>query len=149
MKLAHVNLVARDAKTLAAFYVNIFQCEYLREPKILSGAKVSKGNGVPNSEIYSIWLKLPDCDAPFLEIHRHTVTCERKQPRVNEPGFGHLSFQMADIHAVLSAITDAGGTQIGEVTDLGSVSRPLLIVYARDPEGNILELEQTCDQLKG
>lgn len=148
MKLSHINIVARDAETLAAFYVNVFKCEYLRAPKVLSGEKVSRGNGLPGSEIYSIWLSLPDCDAPFLEIHEHTVTHDRKQPRVNEPGFGHLSFQMGDVGAVLAAVIEAGGAQIGEITDFGSEDKPFLIAYARDPEGNILELEQRCDQRK-
>lgn len=142
MKLAHINLVARDAKTLAAFYVNVFKCEYLREPKVLSGEKVSRGNGLPNSEIYSIWLKFPGRDAPFLEIHEHKVTHDRQQPKVNEPGFGHLAFQVDDINAVMSAILEAGGAQNGEITDFGAPGRPLLITYARDSEGNILELEQ-------
>lgn len=146
MKFAHINLVARDAEALAAFYVNVFKCEYLREPQVLSGEKVSRGNGLPNSKIYSIWLKLPDCSAPFLEIHEHQVTYDREQPRVNEPGFGHLSFQMGDISAVLSAAIEAGGVQIGEITDFGSADKPFLIAYARDPEGNILELEQPCIQ---
>jgi predicted enzyme related to lactoylglutathione lyase len=148
VKLTHINLVARDAETLAAFYVNVFKCEYLREPKVLSGEKVSRGNGLPNSEIYSIWLKLPDCDAPFLEIHEHKVTHDRKQPRVNEPGFGHLSFQMEDITSVQSAIVEAGGARVGEITDFGSADKPFLIAYVRDPEGNILELEQPCNQPK-
>lgn len=142
MKLAHINLVARNAEALAAFYVNVFKCEHLREPKVLSGEKVSRGNGLPNSEIYSIWLKFPDCDAPFLEIHEHKVTHDRKRPRVNEPGFGHISFQMGDISAGLSEIIAAGGTQVGEIVDFGTAAKPFLIAYARDPEGNILELEQ-------
>lgn len=142
MKLAHINLVARDAEALAAFYVNIFKCEQLREPRILSGEKVSCGNGISNSEIYSIWLKFPGIDAPFLEIHQHSVTHDRSLPRVNEPGFGHLSFQMDDIGFVLSEIIKAGGSQIGEITDFGTTDKPFLIAYTRDPEGNVLELEQ-------
>lgn len=142
MRFAHINIVARNAEALASFYVNIFKCEYLREPKVLLGEKVSKGNGLPNSEIYSIWLRLPGCEAPFLEIHQHKLTYDRNRPRVNEPGLGHLSFQMEDIRAVLGAAIEAGGAQIGEITDFGSANRPFLIVYARDPEGNILELEQ-------
>ncbi|MGG6893691.1 VOC family protein [Rhizobium sp. BR 315] len=142
MKLAHINLVARDAEALAAFYVNVFQCEHLREPRILSGEKVSRGNGVSNSEIYSIWLKFPGIDVPFLEIHQHNVTHDRSLPRVNELGFGHLSFQMEDIGIVLSAITNAGGSQIGEITDFGTSDKPFLIAYTRDPEGNVVELEQ-------
>ncbi|WP_026617501.1 VOC family protein [Ensifer aridi] len=148
MKLTHTNLVARGADTLARFYVDVFKCEYLREPKVLSGEKVSRGNGLPNSEIYSMWLKLPGCHAPFLEIHEHKVTHDGKQPRVNEPGFGHLSFQMGDINAVLLAIMEAGGARVGEITDFGSTDKPSLIAYARDPEGNILELEQPCNHTK-
>lgn len=142
MKLAHINIVARDADVLAAFYVNVFRCEYLRGPRTLSGENVSRGNGISNSEIYSIWLKLPGIDVPFLEIHQHKVTHDRSLPRVNEPGFGHISFQMDDIDFVLSAIINGGGSQIGEITDFGTADQPFLIVYARDPEGNVLELEQ-------
>jgi predicted enzyme related to lactoylglutathione lyase len=142
MKLAHINLVARDAEELAAFYANVLGCTFLREPRLLSGEKVSRGNGIANSEIYSIWLKFPELECPFLEIHEHKATCDRDQPRVNEPGFGHLSFQMKDVSGMLTQIIQAGGAQIGEITDLGTAEKPFLIAYARDPEGNILELEQ-------
>lgn len=143
MKLAHINLVARNAEALASFYINVLKCEHLRAPKVLSGEKVSRGNGVANSEIYSIWLKFPELDRPFLEIHQHNATFDREPPRVNEPGFGHLAFQMKDISGILSQIIQAGGAQIGEITDFGTAEKPFLIAYARDPEGNVLELEQT------
>ncbi|WP_429807425.1 VOC family protein [Ensifer sp. B1-9] len=146
MKLAHINLVARDADALAAFYVNVLKCELLREPRMLSGEKVSKGNGIANCEIYTIWLKFPAIDRPFLEIHEHKIMHDRSQPRVNEPGLGHLSFQMEDIRVALSAIIQAGGSQIGEITDFGTEDKPYLIAYARDPEGNVLELEQTRNE---
>jgi catechol 2,3-dioxygenase-like lactoylglutathione lyase family enzyme len=142
MKLAHINLVARNAEALAAFYTSVMKCELLRGLKVLSGEKVSRGNGLSNSKINSIWLKFPELEHPFLEIHEHTVTHHRDQPRVNEPGFGHLSFQMEDIGDALSKIIKAGGTQIGQVTDFGAPDEPYLIAYARDPEGNVLELEQ-------
>ena len=142
MKLAHINLVARNAEAHAAFYMNVIKCESLREPKMVSGEKVSRGNGISNSEIYTIWLTFPELERPFLEIHEHKVTHDRDQPRVNEPGFGHLSFQMEDISVVLAEIIQAGGAQIGEITDFGTPDKPFLIAYARDPEGNVLELEQ-------
>ncbi|QCL96091.1 VOC family protein [Agrobacterium tumefaciens] len=142
MRLAHINLVARNAKLLAAFYVNVMKCDVLREPKMLSGEKVSRGNGLSNSEILTIWLKFPELEWPFLEIHEHRVHLHRDQPRVNEPGFGHLAFQVEDISDTLSNIIEAGGAQIGKITDFGTPEMPYLIAYARDPEGNVLELEQ-------
>ena len=143
MRLAHINLVARNAETLAAFYVNVMKCDLLRELKMLSGNSVSRGNGLPNSEIRSIWLKFPELEKPFLELHEHKVTRHRDQPRVNEPGFGHLAFQIEDISRTLGNIIEAGGAQIGQITDFGTREVPYLIAYARDPEGNVLELEQT------
>ncbi|WP_261324945.1 VOC family protein [Rhizobium leguminosarum] len=142
MRLAHINLVARDAEALAAFYVKVMKCDVLREPKTLSGGKVSRGNGLSNCEIRTIWLKFPELERPFLEIHEHTVTHHRARPRVNEPGFGHSAFQMEDISDTLSNIIQAGGAQIGQITDFGTPEMPYLIAYARDPEGNVLELEQ-------
>jgi len=146
MRLVHINLVARDADRLAAFYVTVFKCEILRQPTLLSGEKVSRGNGLAQSEIYAIWLTLPGCETPFLELHQHKVTHDRSLPRVNEPGFGHLSFETEDLRGALSAIVDAGGSRVGEITNFGSEEMPVLITYARDPEGNILELEQACSQ---
>ena len=142
MRLAHINLVARDVEALAGFYVNVMKCDVLRELKILSGEHVSRGNGLSNSEIRSIWLKFPGLEQPFLELHEHIVTHPRDQPRVNEPGFGHLAFQIEDVSSTLSNIINAGGKQIGQITDFGTPEMPHLIAYARDPEGNVLELEQ-------
>ncbi|NSX87678.1 VOC family protein [Agrobacterium tumefaciens] len=143
MRLSHINLVARNVETLAAFYVNVMECVVLRAPKTLSGENVSRGNGLSNSEIRTIWLKFPQLERPFLEIHEHRLIHHRSEPKVNEPGFGHLAFQMEDIGNVLSKIIEAGGAQIGQITDFGTPENPYLIAYARDPEGNILELEQT------
>ncbi len=57
---------------------------------------------------------------------------------MNEPDFDHLSF----VSVMLSQIIQAGGAQIGDITDFGAAEKPFLIVYARHPEGNVLELEQ-------
>jgi len=142
VKLAHINIVARNADRLATFYVDVLGCEILRKPKLLTGAKVSQGNGLQGSDIYSIWLKFPGCTEPFLEIHEHSLKLDRHPPCVNEPGFGHLSFQVIDIHEMLAAIVGSGGKKLGEVTNFGTEERPFLIVYTRDLEGNIIELEQ-------
>ena len=88
------------------------------------GTYVSLGNGLPNSEIYSIWLRLPGLERPFLEIHQHKVTHDRPQPRVNEPGFAHLSFETDDIYAALPATIGAGGAPLGEVAVLGRMESP-------------------------
>ena len=142
MRLAHLSIVARDADRLAEFYRKVFKCRDRRASQILSGEKVSRGNGLPNTEIYSIWLTLPGIEEMFLEIHQYRQIADRPLPRVNEPGYAHLSFEVEDIRAIRDDIIRAGGRDQGKITNLGTVDTPFLAVYMRDPEGNIIELEQ-------
>ena len=142
MKLRHISLTAKDADRLSAFYRSVFGCHDIRPPMMLSGDRVSKGNGLPNAQIYAIWLAFPSAADPFLEILQYTQTENRPLPRVNEPGFGHIAFEVANLQETLTAILDNGGSLQGEITNFGTEASPYLIIYVRDPEGNILELEQ-------
>lgn len=142
MKLKHVSIVARDADRLADFYKTVFGCVDRRPRKILSGEKISQGNGLPNSEIYSAWLNLPGVNVPFLEILEYKLFHDRSIPMVDETGYGHIAIEVEDIRATMAAVFEAGGAALGEITDLGTADAPCLVVYARDLEGNILELEQ-------
>ena len=142
MRLLHVSLTARNADQLSSFYKEVFGFVERRAPKRLSGTAVSRGNGLPNNDIYSIWLDFPADNEPFLEIMEYTVPAERGIPAVNDPGFGHLAFEVCDLQQTIEKVLRFGGGLQGEVTNFGSEERPQLIVYARDREGNILELEQ-------
>jgi predicted enzyme related to lactoylglutathione lyase len=66
----------------------------------------------------------------------------RSLPVVNEPGFGHMAFLVDDVDAALAAVRSAGGGAVGQIstTEVKGVGS-LRVVYARDPEGNILELQ--------
>lgn len=142
MKLTHISMVARDADKMSAFYTAVFGCEEYRSPRTLSGEAVSRGNGQPNSEIYSIWLKFPAQEKPFFELLEYKSSTDRPEPQVDEHGFRHLSFETNDIQTTITKIFEAGGSRLGEITNFGTTDEPFLIVYVRDCEGNILELEQ-------
>jgi len=142
MKFSHISMVARDTDRLADFYKAVFGCEDTVRRWTMSGEAVSRGNGVPNSEIYAAWLSLPGADGPFLEIFQYKTIEDCPAPPVNRPGYGHLSFEVENIDAIFDAVIEAGGMPLGEITDLGTEQAPVLCVYVRDPEGNIIELEQ-------
>lgn len=142
MRLLHVSLTARDADQLSAFYKGAFGFVDRRAPMRLSGETVSRGNGLPGNDIYSIWLNLPSEKQPFLEIMEYAESTHKCIPAVNEPGFGHLAFEVCDLNQTIEKLLRFGGALQGEITNFGSGERPHLIVYARDSEGNILELEQ-------
>ncbi|MCV2889177.1 VOC family protein [Ruegeria aquimaris] len=142
MKLAHISITARDADRLAAFYVAAFNCTPSRAPVTLTGARIVAGCSLPQASIRSLWLRFPGVEYPFLELHQHRQTLERGLPQVNEPGYGHLCFQTPDIHDAVRRTLRFGGALQGEITDIGAPDHPCLAVYLRDPEGNLLELEE-------
>jgi glyoxylase I family protein len=61
---------------------------------------------------------------------------------INRPGFAHIAFEVDDVEDTLQQIIDAGGGKLGDVV---TASYPhdveAVFVYAKDPEGNILELQ--------
>jgi predicted enzyme related to lactoylglutathione lyase len=64
-------------------------------------------------------------------------------PAANECGFAHIAFAVDDVDQALEATIAVGGSSVGdiatiEVDDVGV----LRVVYARDPEGNIVELQK-------
>lgn len=142
MRLLHVSLTARNADQLSSFYKAVFGLVERRTPKQLSGAAVSRGNGLPENDIYSIWLNLPSGNEPFLEIMEYTKIVDRGVPAVNDTGYSHLAFEVCDLYQTIEQVQRFGGGLQGEVTNFGTEEWPHLIVYARDNEGNILELEQ-------
>lgn len=142
MKFSHINLVARDRDRLVDFYKRVFGCEERRERWTMSGRQISKGNGVPNCEIHAAWLSLPGVAGSFLEIFQYRDFHDRPAPPVKQPGFGHICFEVENIRATCAAVIAAGGTPVGEIVDLGTPQSPVYCVYLRDPEGNVVELEQ-------
>ncbi len=145
MRLTHVSLTARDADSLAQFYRDAFGLVDRRPPKQLTGEAVERGNGLPGADIRSIWLCFSESPRPFLEILGYRPA-EQSDPRaVNAPGWGHIALEVADLRATIDAVLRLSGSLQGKITTLGGPEHAVEIVYIRDPEGNVIELEQRAD----
>ncbi|MBO9450429.1 VOC family protein [Tropicibacter sp. R16_0] len=125
---------------LADFYRQVFGCSNLRAPRTLSGRDVDRGMGLSGVEIRSVWLSMPGSDEVFLELFQFASPGEGAVGFANTPGYAHIAFDVSDLRASCDAITKAGGTSLGEITNLGTNETPYRAVYMRDPEGNIIEL---------
>ena len=142
MKLSHVSINAQNADALAEFYRNVFGFIDRRPPRWLTGEKVSRGNGLPGSKIYSIWLNFPGTRESFLEILSFEKPVNREASAVNASGYAHIAFEVSDLKKTVTTVLKSGGSLQGEITNFGTEAKPHLIIYVRDPEGNVLELEQ-------
>ena len=60
----------------------------------------------------------------------------------NETGYGHIAFEVDDVAQALATVLEHGGRPLGTVSRASVAGAgELEIVYARDPEGNVIELQ--------
>jgi catechol 2,3-dioxygenase-like lactoylglutathione lyase family enzyme len=110
----------------------------------LAGTWLDCLTALSSAHLTGIHLTLPGhgVDGPTLEIFSYNELAERPDPIINERVFGHLAFLVDDVQAALDVVCAAGGGAVGEVvTTAVSGVGTLNVVYAKDPEGNILELQ--------
>jgi catechol 2,3-dioxygenase-like lactoylglutathione lyase family enzyme len=145
MKYTHTNLVARDWRRLADFYVKVFGCTPVPPERNLSGEWLDKAVVMHGVHIRGVHLRLPGHgDAgPTLEVFQYDEETEAETPATNRPGYGHIAFAVDDVEATKEAVIAMGGGSVGEVVnvDLPGVGR-LEFAYMHDPEGNIIEIQR-------
>ena len=144
-KYVHTNLIARDWKRLVRFYCEVFGCEPKGPERDLSAEWLDRVNAVPNAHLRGVHLHLPGYDehGPTLEIFSYDQLIERDLPKANECGFAHIAFAVDDVDQALEAVIAAGGGAVGEIATAEVKGAGVLrVAYARDPEGNIVELQK-------
>ena len=144
-KYKHTNIIARDWRSLARFYEEVFGCVHIPPLRQLSGPWLEKGTGVSAAKLFGVHLRLPGYGAsgPTLEILQYERTEEREQPILaNREGLGHIAFEVDDINQAVSEVLRYGGKKIGDLVehDIKDVGT-LTFTYMADPEGNIIELQ--------
>ncbi len=144
-KYVHTNLIARDWKKLVRFYGDVFDCIPKDPERDLSGEWLDRVTSLSAARLRGVHLRLPGYggDGPTLEIFSYDDMPDRQLPMPNEPGFAHLAFAVDDVEKALETVISAGGSSVGEIatTEVGGVGS-LQVIYARDPEGNIVELQK-------
>ena len=143
-RYVHTNIIAKDAARLIAFYKQALHCKSIGQTRDLRGPWLDRLTGLPKAHITGEHLLLPGYDDshPTLEIFSYDTLRDTLPPEVNRPGFAHIAFEVDDVETTLSEIIAAGGGQVGEiVTAAYPNDMEAVFVYARDPEGNIIELQ--------
>jgi predicted enzyme related to lactoylglutathione lyase len=144
-RYVHTNLIARDWKRLVQFYCEVFGCERKGPERDLSGTWLENVNAVSNAHLRGVHLRLPGYgeDGPTLEIFSYDQVIEHGIPAANQSGFAHIAFAVEDVDRALQAVIAAGGSTVGkiETNEVPGVGF-LRVVYSRDPEGNIVELQK-------
>src|SRR6056297_2479679 len=147
-KFSHVNLVSSDWRKLADFYIKVFDCRPKLPERNLSGEWLDKLTDLQDAHIQGIHLLLPGSGAgasagPTLEIFQYDHNKTNTQKNINLEGFGHIAFAVENVEEKLQLLLEHGGSTVGELidTEIEGVGR-ISVVYAKDPEGNIIEIQK-------
>ncbi|PHN02487.1 VOC family protein [Flavilitoribacter nigricans] len=144
MRFAHTNIISKNWRDLVAFYVDTFECRVVPPVRNQSGEWLDKGTGLQNAHLEGAHLLLPGYGekGPTLEIYQYTRIEEQEPIAPNHRGFGHIAFEVASVELILKKLEQHGGSRQGEVTKriIAGVGE-ITFVYARDPEGNLIELQ--------
>jgi len=144
IRYAHTNIISTDWRRLVDFYTTVFQCELVPPVRQQHGSWLEKGTGVINAALEGAHLRLPGYadQGPTLEIYQYSETLPLQQLQPNHRGFGHIAFEVDTLQQVVADVLANGGSLCGEITHrvIEGVGQ-LSFVYARDPDGNIIELQ--------
>ena len=144
MRFAHTNIAAKNWKLLSDFYIRVFNCRAKPPERRFSGSWLDGATGLQNATLEGVHLLLPGHgdSGPTLEIFSYQNMHECEPLMVNHTGFTHIAFEVDDVDQTLNEAMKSGGQLLGKVTEktvdgVGDLS----LVYFRDPEGNIVEIQ--------
>lgn len=145
VRYVHTSIVARDWKSLCQFYITALECRRKPPERNLKGAWLDRATSLRQAHIRGTHLTLPGYGAkgPTLEIFQYSREKTSGAASTNKVGYSHIAFAVADVARALARIERHGGGRVGEpvsaeIEGVGHID----FVYARDPEGNIIELQK-------
>ena len=145
IRYAHTNLIARDWRRLADFYVRLFECVPVSSERDHHGPKFEGLTALPGARAQGRHLRVPGFgeNGPTLEIFEYVnETAPEMKKGITTPGFAHIAFEVADVAKKREEVLGAGGWDYGELVTLEIAGAGRLTLwYVCDPEGNIIELQ--------
>jgi predicted enzyme related to lactoylglutathione lyase len=148
-RFGHLNLIARDWRSLADWYTRVFGCEFVPPERDYSGPDLEAGTSVPGAALQGAHLRLPGHGGtgPTLEIYQFGSMPDEAPSAANRPGFRHIAFVVPSVVAARELVLAGGGAVVGSVVTLHTADgRFVTWAYVTDPEGNIIELQSWSDE---
>lgn len=135
VSLRHAGVVVADLERALEFYLGVFGLQVVAR-EVETGPFIEALVGLPDVQLE--WAKLAGSNEVLLELlcyHSHPEALHQRG--VQSLGCSHVAFTVEDIHETVARIQARGGSA-GEplVNPQGTVE----VVYARDPEGVLLEV---------
>ncbi len=138
----HIAVHVHDFDRMVRFYRDAFGFEVVGEPFSWSDDEfIDRIVDVPNSAARGAMLRAGTC---YMEMFQYSAPPPDSDRALNpyDKGYTHFCVDVTDIEQEYERLKGLGMTfsQPGPI-DVGHVKS----IYGRDPEGNLIELQQTAD----
>ena len=135
----HVALHTPNFDAMAKFYLDAFGFEPVVDEFRWGNSRVTdEALGVPNSAARTLMMKAGNC---YIELFEYYSPPPRDAgpARPNDYGYTHFCVDVTDIEAECERLRGLGMTfPIDKTADFG----PVQFVYGKDPDGNVIEIQQ-------
>jgi glyoxylase I family protein len=136
----HAALCVRDLDRMVKFYCDVIGFAVVAESGWTKNDLVDSTIGLKGSAAKSVMLKAGNA---YLEMFQYTAP-EAKQAEPLRPcdfGYTHIALDVVDIGSEYERLTQAGMQFSRTPADFGDIRA----VYGRDPEGNIVEIQEVLN----
>jgi catechol 2,3-dioxygenase-like lactoylglutathione lyase family enzyme len=137
--VGHTGITVSDLGRSRRFYSEILHLE-VSETLRLTGPAVSRITGVAGAELDVAYVRCPGHILELLCFIRPALQ-EVSWLRPCSPGFMHLCLKVARLDSVVRAMESADFEPIGPIETIAEgPAAGMRVVYARDPDGIVIEL---------
>ena len=139
-RLTHLGICVSDIGRSLRFYRDLLGCKEVGRLE-MEGAPVTTLNGMPEVKVRAIYLERDGWRLELIEFPVPGWIGSQSPRPMNQVGFTHLSFRVADLDAICAGIEAAGGGVLRD-SHVGQAGSPTRAIMAFDPDGIRLELVQ-------
>ena len=140
----HVAISTPDLARIVAFYRDVIGAEVVYEGGWEAGSEViDTVVGLQNSHAKQAMLKLGNAYLEFFEYVSPQGATKDPGHGVNDHGYTHFCLDVKDIDAEYTRLSAAGVTF--NCPPPAFEGGPIRATYGRDPDGNVLELQEIFD----
>jgi glyoxylase I family protein len=138
--LHHVAVATNDLERTLAFYRDLLGCEVVTDWSWPKGtAEADAVTGLHDCSARSVMLRIGNAYVELFQYFSPETAEGDPAPRACDPGITHLCLDVVDLDAEYTRLTAAGMRFHCKPQE---VSPGVWTTYGRDPDGNIVELQQ-------
>jgi len=136
-RIRHVSLATTDMNRAVSFYSTLLETENPRRAGRLiklKGDKIDQVSGFKDSELEMAWFQIRNLELELIQYYNPAPVVNSTPRPIDALGYNMIMFDVQTLAAAKEKILASGGLIVSEP----AVDDKEQIIYARDPDGNLL-----------